>query len=627
MCGITGICHTDQGQPVHAPILKRMNETLTPRGPDDAGMFIEKNIGLAMRRLAIIDVAGGHQPVTNEDQTLIAVCNGEIYNFRELRADLEKKGHRFASQSDTEILPHLYEEKGEHFLDELNGMFALALWDAKNRRLLLARDRMGKKPLYYLHDPAKLIFGSELKALLAHPETERKIDPLSLQKYLAYEYLPAPRAIFQGIEKLPAAHYALWQDGKLAVKPYWDIPMVPKNGSPKTFAQAQEELLHLLRQAIRRRLISDVPLGAFLSGGIDSSAIVALMTEMLPATQVKTFSIGFMEQSYDESKHARQIAEHFGTDHREEVLQASAMLNILPEVFNFLDEPLGDDSILPTYLLSKHTRSSVTVALGGDGGDELLAGYQTFLASPWADRYQKIPAGVRRNLIEPMIRSLPAQTGYFSLDFKLKQFIRGASSPLPLRHLLWTGSFNALELARLLQQPIAPEELYSEAGRYFPPERNPQGNGELYLYQKLYLQDDILTKVDRASMACSLEVRAPFLDKEVVEFLSPLPYSWKLRGCTTKALLKGAMKKKLPSKIRNRSKQGFALPTAQWIKKDLKEKVFATLHPAKIKREGWFDPLYVQQLLQEHQQGKADHHKKLWTLLAFEWWLERWGKI
>lgn len=623
MCGITGILYPHPSRRVEPSQLRAMNETLTPRGPDEAGFFVKANVGLAMRRLAIIDVQGGQQPAANEDQSIQVIQNGEIYNFKELREGLAKNGHRFRSDSDTEVLPHLYEEKGPAFVEELNGMFAIAIWDDRYQQLILARDRMGKKPLYYYSGNEIFLFASELKALLAYPNLPREISSKALEKYLLYEYIPAPETIFKNIWKLPAGFFGIWKGGQFKTERYWDIPA---NGSfPKTIEEAQDELELKLKQAVKRRLISDVPLGAFLSGGIDSSTIVALMAEHLPAQRVKTFSIGFDEASFDESSYARQVARYFGVEHHEEKLSVQKMLAILPEVINFLDEPLGDASILPTYLLSRFTRQHVTVALGGDGGDELFAGYPTFLASKWARIYEKIPATLRKNFLEPAIQSLPVSTRYFSLDFKLKQFVKGTAYPLPQRHIIWTGSFSPPELTALLSHPADTTALFAPALACSPngePSRN--GNNELCLYQKLYLQDDILTKVDRASMACSLEVRAPFLDKEIVEFVSPLPYRWKLKGWTMKHLLKKLMRGKLPKNILHRRKQGFAIPVAEWLKNDLKAKVIDTLHPTKINREGFFDAAYVQQLLREHTAGQANHSKKLWTLLMFEWWLKRW---
>ncbi|MBI4125828.1 MAG: asparagine synthase (glutamine-hydrolyzing) [Deltaproteobacteria bacterium] len=625
MCGIIGILYSHPERRVETALLEKMNDTLTPRGPDDAGLWLEGNVGLALRRLAIIDVAGGRQPVANEDRTVIAINNGEIYNFKEIRQRLERKGHRFTSQTDTEILPHLYEEKGMDFVDDLNGMYALAIWDGRQKQLILARDRMGKKPLYYHSNDQGLWFASELKALLAHPEVPREIDPVSLQKYLAYEYIPAPRSIFKNIFKLPAGHWAVWKGGKLKIQRYWDIPW-QGNGRSPSMREAQEELALRLRQAVRRRLISDVPLGAFLSGGIDSSTIVAMMAESVPAKQIKTFSIGFEEGSFDESGFAARVAGLFGVEHHAETFNAQKMPALLPEVIDFLDEPLGDASILPTALLSRFTRRHVTVALGGDGGDELFAGYQTFLASKWAGFYEKVPAWLRCHCIEPAIRQLPVGNRYFSLNFKLKQFLRGMRFPLPFRHIAWTGSFHPEELQELTGRQVSAETLYGEALHYGAgAPANLAGNPELYLYKKLYLQDDILTKVDRASMACSLEVRAPFLDREVVEFLSPLPYAWKLKGFTTKYLLKKMMRKHLPKNILHRKKQGFAVPVAEWIKKDLKQQFLESLHPSKIKKEGFFNAEAVVHLLNAHLQGRANHAKKLWTLFMFENWLERWG--
>ncbi|MFH1873677.1 MAG: asparagine synthase (glutamine-hydrolyzing) [Pseudomonadota bacterium] len=624
MCGICGILHAHSAYNVQASVLEAMNETMRHRGPDDAGVYVKGSTGLAMRRLSIIDVAGGHQPLANEDGSIQAILNGEIYNYKELREELEAHGHHFKTNSDTEVLPHLYEELGEDCIDKLNGMFGLAIWDEKKRKLILARDRIGKKPLYYTMQNTLLLFASELKAICAHPEIKREIDAISLSKYLAYEYVPAPRTIFRNIFKLEEGHILIWEDGKTTKKQYWNIPV--REFERIKLTDAQDSLKDLLYCSVKRRLMSDVPLGVFLSGGIDSSIITYLMSTILPPEQIKTFSIGFSEKSFDESSYARLVASHFGTDHHEQECSAQDLLSLLPEVQNFLDEPLGDSSIIPTYALSKFTRQHVTVALGGDGGDELFAGYPTFIADNYAKYYRFVPGLIRNNIVRPLVAKLPVNDDNISFDFKVKQFVKGAGLKEAERHFIWIGSFSPKELEKLfgVKQMI---DVFDNVKHHLKIAHTASpGNQLLYLYNKLYLNEDILVKVDRASMGCSLEVRAPFLDYHVVDFVSRLPYSMKLHGSTMKYLLKKTFGHILPPGVANRPKKGFGIPVAKWLKGPLKQMAQDLLHPAKIKAEGFFDPNEVARLLTDHLSNKVDNRKKLWTLMMFEMWLERWGK-
>ncbi|MGH3134770.1 MAG: asparagine synthase (glutamine-hydrolyzing), partial [Gaiellaceae bacterium] len=464
-------------------------------------------------------------------------------------------------------------------------------------------------------------FGSELKALLQHPRCPRELDFGSLSRYLALEYVPAPHAIFEGVRKLPGGHMLVRRDGRTSVERYWDLSF-DEEGRDRKDEEYVEEFRHHFREAVRRRLVSDVPLGAFLSGGIDSSSVVAMMTEVLPPDAVKTFSIGFAEGSFDESAHARRVAAHFGTDHREEVFTSDAMLEVLPTMADFLDEPLADASILPTYLLSRFTREKVTVALGGDGGDELLAGYPTFQADRAAGLYL-MPRLLNERVVIPLANRLPVSTKNFSFDFKLKRFLRGARSPASERHPTWLGSFTAAEQKALLTG--APVDPLDEHRRLFAdaPTRN-RVERLIYLYAKTYLEDDVLVKVDRASMACSLEVRAPFLDVELVEFLARVPSRLKLRRFGTKVLLKRAMADVLPAGIATRSKKGFGIPVADWLKGTLREALQDELSPARIRDQGIFEPAVVQRLITEHMNGRSDHRKPLWTLFVFQLWHRRW---
>jgi asparagine synthase (glutamine-hydrolysing) len=622
MCGICGMV----GSAVDREALARMTAVLRHRGPDDEGFYLRQDsevaVGLGFRRLSIIDLDTGNQPIANEDGSIQVVFNGEIYNFRELRAELETRGHRFATNADTEVIVHLYEDQGSKCVTRLNGMFAFALWDENRHELLLARDRFGKKPLYYADLGRTLLFASELKSLLEHPLCPRSLDRESLARYLALEYVPTPHSIFEGVRKLPGGHLLRWSRGQAAVEPYWDLSFDREGKDDRTDEEYVEEFHDLFRQAVRRRLISDVPLGAFLSGGIDSSSVVAMMSHELPSKDVKTFSIAFEERSFDESDHARRVAEHFGTDHHEDVFTSGVMLDVIPTVTDLLDEPFGDASILPTYLLSRYTRESVTVALGGDGSDELLAGYPTYPADRAARLYM-IPRVLNDSLVAPLANRLPVSTDNFSLDFKVKQFLRGARAPDAVRHPIWLGSFTPEEQASLLRDGHG--DPYEEPRAAFA--SAPTGDRLeqlIYVYAKTYLQDDILVKVDRASMGCSLEVRSPFLDADLVDFLGTVPSRLKLRRFETKHLLKRAMRNELPDGIATRPKKGFGIPVAAWLKGELREVLTDELSADRLRRQGLFEPASVQRLIADHLGGRRDHRKQLWTLLVFQLWFRRW---
>ena len=628
MCGIAGIVQT--AGPVDREALRRMTSTLHRRGPDDEEYHIADDlgggtsVGLGFRRLAIIDLSGGRQPMCNEDGSLWIVCNGELYNYQDLRPELEARGHKFRTHCDVETLLHLYEERGVDCVSAVNGMFAAAIWDAKAQTLFLARDRLGKKPLYYRATPTQLLFGSEVKALLQHPACPRELDRRSLSKYLAYEYVPSPHCIFQGINKLPAGHTLTWKRGETRIRRYWDLQFPEPLRRPE--AQIAEELRERFKEAVRLRLISDVPLGVFLSGGIDSSSVVAMMAELRPAAQIKTFAIGFEEQSFDESRYARRVAELFGTEHHQDILQSRVMLDMLPEVASFLDEPFADASVIPTYLLSRFTRQHVTVALGGDGGDELFAGYPTFPAHRIA-RFYRLPQVVHNRLALPLANLLPVSTDNFSFDFKVKRFLRGAVAPPAIRDQIWLGAFTPAEQETLLDGMASDIDHYEDVAQVEKdcPTHDPV-HRLVYQYCKLYLAEDILVKVDRASMACSLEARAPFLDYTFVEFVNSIPSHLKLKGLKSKYILKQAMRGKLPPEILARGKKGFGIPVAKWFRGDLKDLVADTLSTARIKEQGLFNHLTVERLLTEHLQGTRDNRKELWTLLMFQLWFDTYLK-
>jgi len=633
MCGIAGFVNLDASRPADPGLLRSMTESLVHRGPDDQGSQVWGNVALGMRRLSIIDLKTGQQPIGNEDGSIWVVFNGEVYNYLDLRQDLVARGHRFTTRSDTEVLVHLYEEQGDDFVTAINAMAALALWDGRRRRLLLARDRLGKKPLHYAMTPEAFVFGSEIKALLRHPAVRPGLDAGSLARYLVHDYVPCPRTIYPGILKLRPGHLGVLEDGRFAERPYWEVPG-PRPGQAAEAslptAQAEEEIRETLLQSVRRRLMSDVPLGVFLSGGIDSTSIVACMSRVAPGS-VRSFSIGFKEPSFDESVHFRQVARHFDVQHEERILTPREIFDILPALARGIDEPLADASILPTYLLSRFTREKVTVALGGDGGDELLAGYPTYQAHRLAGLYESLPGALRSGFIEPLVRRLPVSRANMSLDFRAKKFIKGAGHPPEIRNQVWLGSFSAEEALSVLSPPLradlASADLFDEARRHMERAPAPDLLGKLqYVDLKMYLQDDILVKVDRASMACSLEVRAPFLDHHFVELIASLPTSWKLRGLTTKHVFRRAMKHWIPQSTIRRRKKGFGIPVAEWLRGPLRGMMLDLLAPDRLRRQGILDPAAVGLLIQDHLEGRKDQRKPIWTLLMLQLWEENWGR-
>jgi len=632
MCGIVGFITSRTSNIPEYEILKKMRDVLIHRGPDDVGEYIrpldEKGpyVFLGHRRLSIIDLAGGHQPLSNEDGTVWVIFNGEIYNFIELREKLKGRGHQFHTNSDTEVIVHAYEEYQEKCFQLFNGMFAMGIWDGKENRLVLARDRLGKKPLYYSHINETFLFASELKAIMFYPSFSRKVDPFSLIKYLFYEFIPCPHTIFKDAKKIPAASYLIWDKRGIEVRPYWS-PFDPQRGEIfLSEGEAELRMMELLKESVKRRLISDVPLGVFLSGGIDSSAITALAQSEAPG-KVKTFSIGFEDPSFDESKYAILASKYIGTEHHEQTMTPADLLDIIPGLADILDEPMADASILPTYLLSKFTRKHVTVALGGDGGDELFAGYPTYLAHKFAQRYEHLLRFLHP--ISTLLAGLlPVSDDNISFDFKVKKFLSGIPYRDGIRNSVWLGSFpfseNGEVLSPEIQAQFDRDRLVEEISLY---EREYPYEDRItklqYLDIKLYLQESILVKVDRASMACSLEVRAPFLDYELVEFIMGLPLKLKLKGFTSKYILKKAMKDLLPDEVINRSKKGFGVPIAKWVKGPLKELFEDLLSADRIRREGFFNPEYVTTLFHDHLMSKKDNRKQLWTLLVWELWLNR----
>ncbi|MFZ0062166.1 MAG: asparagine synthase (glutamine-hydrolyzing), partial [Pyrinomonadaceae bacterium] len=531
MCGITGWANLDARTPPPEgakQLLHSMCERMVHRGPDAEGLLVSTGVALGMRRLAIIDLVTGEQPAFNEDHSVAVVLNGEIYNYRELRAGLESRGHSFRSASDTEVLPHLYEEHGKNMVQHLNGMFAFALWDATQQRLFIARDRFGEKPLYWGTFGNQLLFASEPKVLLAHPDVRPGLNLNALRQYLSFDYIPAPLSIYEGINKLPAAHTLTLEAGHAAVEPYWCLSYRTKQPVPDE-AEAAKRLEELLAESVRMRLVSDVPLGVLLSGGVDSSAVAAFAVRA-SSEPVKTFSISFSESSFDESSYARSVAKYLGTDHHEERLSSNLAANLIGEIGSWMDEPFSDPSLVPTYLLSRFTRKHVTVALGGDGGDELFAGYQMYRGHHWAEIYTRLPALLKRGLIEPLVHWLPVKTKNLSLDYKAVRFVTGTKYDLVTRHHVWFGSFTPEQQEELLTTDAlatSDGDIYRDARRMVS-----ECDAETLLERmqnldtQLYLAEDILTKVDRASMAVALEARVPLLDHRVVELAAQQP-SWR----------------------------------------------------------------------------------------------------
>jgi asparagine synthase (glutamine-hydrolysing) len=610
VCGICGIVSTSG--PADRDKLARMSAKLLHRGPDSDGKFVEGAVGLAARRLAIIDLETGDQPISNEDGTVHVVQNGELYNYPELRAELERAGHRFRTHGDTEVLVHLYEQEGPAFARRLRGMFAVALWDTTRRRLVLARDRYGIKPLYYRADADGLEFASELRSL---PRGEIDLD--ALEAFLAFNSIPAPLTIFREARKLPPGHVLVWEDGKLGLERYARPAPVPvEDLRDDDEAELIEELRSRLRDSVRAHLLADVPVGVLLSGGIDSAALAALASQE-SAEPVRTFSIGFEERSFDELADARLVAERYGTRHRELVLRPDAAL-LLPALADAFDEPFADSSALPTYLVSQLAAEDVKVALSGEGGDELFGGYYTYVADLLAER-----AGGLATLARPLVERLPASTARASFDYKAKRFVRGAHLPPLERHHAWKEIFSADARAELTGRRHAfdPVDLYRE--RYAETE----GAEPLARLQDvdlgIYLVDDLLVKTDRASMAHSLEARVPFLDPVVTNFALGLPARHRVRGLRKKVLLRKAVAPLVPSRIVRGKKRGFSIPAAAWLRGELEPFARETLSAETVRRQGFFRPEAVTALIDRHVVGREDLSRQLWGLLAFTLWHER----
>ena len=623
MCGIVGIVESDLSRPVLSDDLTRMVRMLHHRGPDEEGSVALRGVGLGMRRLSIVDLAGGQQPFSNETDTVQLVANGEIYNFPALRDQLEACGHAFRSRSDIEVLVHAYEQWGVGFLDRLRGMFALALWDANNRTLLAARDRAGEKPLYWTLTSRGLLLASEVKALLVRPEVTRELDPEAVDQFLTYEYVIAPRTILKGVHKLPAGHYLLYRDGRVSVHRYWDA--AGEEVRAWEDGEAAEALAAALRRAVVSQMMADVPLGAFLSGGIDSSSIVAFMSEA-SLQPVNSFSIGFEDGTYNELPYAREVAALFETDHRERTVSPN-LEELFEKLIVHLDEPFADVSLFPTFLVSQLAREHVKVALSGDGGDELFGGYDAYRAQQMAHRFawmgdSLLPA------IAAVAAALPPTDKKKGLVNKFKRFTQGAAlAPGDLGHYRWMVYLGSREKRRLysatLQASLTRSDVYQpvrEALARF--NADDLLNRQLYTDLSIYLADDILVKVDRMSMATSLETRAPFLDAEVMALAFSMPGHLKIRHGERKWILKQAMRGVLPERILTRPKEGFSIPMKNWLRRELQPMMRALLSPERVARRGLFEPAEVTRLLEAHVAGRENHAHTLFPLMVFERWCE-----
>lgn len=627
MCGICGKINF-HNEPVEESLLKRMASTIAHRGPDDEGVYINGNIGLGHRRLSIIDLSqAAHQPMGNEDGKIWIVFNGEIYNFPSLKEELIKKGHIFRSHSDTEVILHLYEEEGPECVKKLRGMFAFAVWNDKDKSLFLARDRVGKKPLFYYSDNNCLIFASEIKAILQDRTVKKRPDFIAIHHYLTYQSVPSPFSAFEGIKKLPPAHYLLCKDGRIDVKRYWKLSYLPKF-SVKTKVAEKEleaELMDRLNEAVRLRLISDVPLGAFLSGGMDSSVVVALMSRMMKEP-VKTFSIGFYEEDYDELRYAKLVADKFETSHTEFKVRPDAV-EILPKLVWHYNEPFADSSAIPSYYVSKLAREHVTVVLNGDGGDESFAGYDRYVANELAMRFEKIPRWARKKIFPFLAAVLPSSSDPNSFFWRLKRFTQTLALSPELRNANWMCHFNnemknGLYTDDFKGKTAGIDSINIILDRYAQSEADNFIDSTLYADVTLYLADTLLVKMDIASMAHSLEARSPFLDHELMEFAARMPAHLKLHNGKTKIILKNSFKNILPGDIIERKKMGFGVPLDHWFRNELKEMAYDTLLSKRCAERGYFNENFIRKILDEHVAGIWNWQYHIYNLLMLELWHE-----
>jgi asparagine synthase (glutamine-hydrolysing) len=628
MCGIVGIIERDPERPVAASDVQRMVRTLNHRGPDEEGSVLLPGVGLAMRRLAIVDLAGGQQPFANEDGTVQVVANGEIYNFADIKAELTARGHRFRSRADVEVLVHAYEEYGEAFLERVRGMFALALWDGRSRTLLAARDRAGEKPLYYTLTPQGLRLASEIKALLSRPEVDREMDLEALDQFLTYEYIIAPRTIFRSIQKLPAAHYLLYRQGEVTIRRYWDAADVqPRAWSD---ADAAEAIRETLGRAVRSQMMSDVPLGVFLSGGIDSSAVAMMLRGAPGGSDVSSFSMGFSDGSYNELPYAREVATLSGTAHHEGTVTPDVSA-LFDRLVVHLDEPFADVSLFPTFLVSQMAREHVKVVLTGDGGDELFGGYDAYEAEALAAKWSGLVPEAATRAADAILTRVPPTDKKKGLVNKARRFVDGlAHGPASIAHYRWMTFLSPDSKRRLytrrLQQALASADAYQPVREALARASTDDVlNRQLYADLTIYLADDILVKVDRMSMATSLETRAPLLDVGVMELAFSMPGDLKIRGGIRKYILKEALRGALPDRILDRPKEGFSIPMKQWLRRELKPLMERLLAPDRIAARGLIEPSEVARLVEAHCAGQANHAHVLFSLMVFERWAEQYA--
>jgi len=623
MCGIVGIIQPARSE-IDRALLERMSNAIRHRGPDDDGFYVNGSVGLGMRRLSIIDVKGGAQPIHNQDRTAWIVFNGEIYNYRELRDQLERLGHSFYTNSDTEAIIHAYDQYGADCPKHLRGMFAFAIWDERTQELFLARDRVGKKPILYAQVNGQLVFGSEFSALLQHPDIGKDIDFEALNHYLSFMCVPAPLTAYREIRKLEPGHSLRYRKGEIRIERYWQPDFSKKINIDET--EAGERAVQILRDAVKVRLMSEVPLGAFLSGGIDSSAVVALMSEE-SSDPVKTFSIGFEEQDFSELHHARRVAEHVGADHHEFIVRPDA-LEVLPILVEHYGEPYADSSAVPTYYVARETRKHVTVALNGDGGDESFAGYERYAAMRLAEKYHRIPAVLRDTLLRQAIELMPSTETKRSRVRDVKRFVEAASLPKVERYLRWVSVFDSQAKQDLYTENFKRDTQAHSAASIIDPwfaRANGSGIVDAALLTDImtYLPNDLLVKVDIATMANSLEARSPFLDHHVIEFAASLPEKYKLRGLTTKYLLKRVLKKLLPTENLGRRKMGFGVPIGHWFRGKLQPFLRETILSESALKRGLFKPEVVKHLVELHTRSERDYSHQLWTLLMLELWFQR----
>ena len=623
MCGIAGIVAL-RGNPASREDITRMCDAMAHRGPDGAGYLVEGPVALGMRRLAVIDLAGGQQPIFNEDGTVSVVFNGEIYNYRELRTWLQSLGHHFRTASDTEVIVHLWEQVGIDFPKHLSGMFAIALFDRARQRIVLARDHVGIKPLYYSLDADRLVFGSEVKVLLESRRVSRRLDLDSLAQFLSWEYVPGAGTLLKDIRRLEPAR-SLEIDlatGHSTSRRYWSPMMTAGVAETRSDQDWEDEVDGAVQRAVQRQLVSDVPLGAFLSGGVDSSLVVAAMG------RAETFSIGFDDASYNETQWSRRVADHLGVRHHVEVIRPKA-LELFEHLMHFMDDPIGDFSIFPTYLVSRLASQHVKVVLSGDGGDELFGGYETFLAQEKFAAWERLPGWLRRGVIEPIADALPPNAAKKGLVNKAKRFVEGARLDPDWGHARWRVFCDEVMRSKLFTAE-ARRSVTSPVGSHILALREESHGLEsrdraLYVDFGSYLVDNCLAKVDRMSMACSIEARVPLLDREVVELAFCLPPSLKYDSRHSKILLKRVAARHVPSECVYRPKQGFSIPIKNWLKSEFRGLVESHLAPGRLRSEGLFEPQVVQRLWGEHLANRANHSHLLWTLLVFEQWRDRWG--